>query len=308
MRQIKKLMVATDLTQDSRPAHKAAAVLADKCGADLIVFHLLGELDPKYAVLVEDVSRHMLKDAEDAAATIKSELKSGHQCNIKTVIREGEILEEITKVMQEESVDMMVLGTGAAHTGNPNRLGITAQRIAHKIPCDMLFARTGSEGPWNKIILATDFSNCSGRAFERACKLARQFGASGVTVVHAFDVPQTFHRLGLSEEQVVPKMRKHAEKGLNEWLASNAKHSEGLTVETVIVTGDPAAAVCKEAKSRGSNLVVVGAHGRTASAAVLLGNVAERIIRDAHCSVWTERAEGQGLTFARAIARLMGID
>jgi nucleotide-binding universal stress UspA family protein len=308
MREIKKVMVATDLTPDSKPAHRAAAFLADQCGADLIVFHVLGELDPRYSMLVEDVSRHMLKDAEEAVSAVKQELNSAHKCSIKAVIREGAVLDEISKVMKEESIDMMVLGTGSVHTGHPNRLGITAKRIAHKIPCDMLFARSGSEGPWDKVIVATDFSSCAGVAFGRACKIAREYGAKSLTVVHAFDVPQTFHRLGLSEEQVVPKMRKHAEKGLEEWLADNAKHSEGLEIERVVVTGDPAAAVCKEATARGSNLIVVGAHGRTASAAVLLGNVAERIIRDAPCSVWTERAEGQGLTFAKAIARLMGID
>lgn len=308
MRRIKKIMVATDLTADSNPAHLTAAYLAEKIGASLVIFHVLGDIDPKYEVLISDMASRMRADAEHALDEASTRLNKDYDIEVTTVIREGAVLDELSLALKEFDIDVLVMGTGAVHTGQANRLGLFAKRVAHKIPHDLVFARHGCEGPWHRLLVATDFSSCSGEALERACRIAKHFGIKGFPVVHAFEVPLTFLRVGLDEREVRAKLVAHAQKEMDDWLAHHRTHWEGLDIEKVVLVGKPDVEVVSEATRRSTQLVVVGSHGRTASAAVLLGNVAERILRDAPCSVWAERSEDHGMDFAHAIARIMGIE
>jgi len=308
MRRIKKIMVASDLTPDSNPAHLTAAYLAEKIGAGLVIFHVLGDIDPKYEVLISDMASHMRRSAEEALDEASVKLGKAYDIEVTTVIREGAVVDELAKALQEFDVDILVMGTGAVHTGSPNRLGLFAKRVAHKIPHDMVFARAGCEGPWERLLVATDFSKCSGEALERACRIAKHFGIKGFPVVHGFEIPQTFLRVGLDEREVTAKLIAHANKEMDDFLKHNSAHWAGLQIERVVRVGAPDKIIVEEATRRSTQLVVVGSHGRTASAAVLLGNVAERILRDAPCSVWAERSEDHGMNFAHAIARIMGIE
>lgn len=305
---IKNILVATDLTQDSAPAHTAAAFLAERLGANLVIFHVIGELDQRYEILLNDMAAHMRRAADEAIDAASQVLGRKHKVKITTVVRDGAVVEELAAAIKEHKIDLLVMGTGAVHTGDPHRLGITAKRIAHKIAHDMVFVRPGSEGPWDRIMATTDFSGPSGEALQRACVIAKQFGVKSFPVIHSLVVPETFLRIGLDETDVTNKLKAYAEKEFKEWLAKYSADTKGLTIDPVIRVGSPSEVVVIEARNRNTQLIVVGSQGRTASAAVLLGNVAERIIRDAPCSVWAERTEGAGMTFAKAIARIMGIE
>jgi nucleotide-binding universal stress UspA family protein len=59
----------------------------------------------------------------------------------------------------------------------------------------------------------------------------------------------------------------------------------GLTLESRLRRGDPSHEIVEEAKSWGADLIVVGSHGRTGMQRLLLGSVAEQIVRHAPCSV-----------------------
>ena len=57
----------------------------------------------------------------------------------------------------------------------------------------------------------------------------------------------------------------------------------------VMPLGEPAASVVREAERVGATLIILGSHGRTGMARALLGSVAERVVRHAHCSVLVVR-------------------
>jgi nucleotide-binding universal stress UspA family protein len=63
----------------------------------------------------------------------------------------------------------------------------------------------------------------------------------------------------------------------------------GIQVATVLVEGPPATAVIRVAKRKGAHLIVVGTHGRTGVQRMLMGSVAERIVRLSPCPVLTVR-------------------
>lgn len=130
------------------------------------------------------------------------------------------------------------------------------------------------------ILLATDFSETSQAAAGVALAYARALGAS----VHVLHVAER-------DEQATTALL----------IAETERFGPGVRVTTAIRFGDPAPAIVEYAQSQGIDLIVVGTHGRTGVSRVLLGSVAERVVRSSPCPVLT--VPGRGLRSITAAAR-----
>ncbi len=139
-----------------------------------------------------------------------------------------------------------------------------------------------------KVLCAVDFSAPSRAALTMAADLAQRYGAS-LTVLHVFQLPATLLPEGML---LSPAMVSEHFQAVNGLLDEEKRHAESLgvrTVETALVDGVPWREIVARAKDGGFDLVVVGTHGRTGIRHVLLGSVAERVVRHAHCPVVTVR-------------------
>jgi len=306
---LKKIMVATDFTKEATPALKAAALIAESAEAELVAVHVLEKLDVKYNFLIADIDAKLKAEATKSLDEVVAKLGAKGKVKASTMVRTGAPFEEIASAAISAKADLLVVGCGLPMGKKGSRVGHfgpVANHLAHKLPLDILFARDGSEGPFKRIIAAVDFSRCSKDALERACSLAKACGSKTVTAVHAYSIPDQYYYTGHTRKEVKAQVLAYAEKEAADWMKTVETY--GVKVQMVYVEGAPATAIVKEAVAREAQVVVIGTHGRTASSAVLLGNVAERVIRTAHCSVWAERVEGQSMTFAKAISRLMGLE
>lgn len=119
------------------------------------------------------------------------------------------------------------------------------------------------------ILYPTDFSSYSNQAYFHALGLAEQYGA-GLTVVYVYTPgaedsgDRQFWRGQL--EQVRPT-------------------NPSIPVRHVFLEGDPATEIVRYAAETGFDVVVLGTHGRTGVERLLMGSVAERVMREAPCSV-----------------------
>ena len=143
-----------------------------------------------------------------------------------------------------------------------------------------------------KILVPVDFSPHAERAFRYATTLARRLGAQ-LGLVHVVEDP--FVTGAWNSEIYVPNIPEllqdliaGAERELATLKASDA--AKGLTVETAVITGRPSHTLVEHAKEGGFDLIVMGTHGRTGLAHVVMGSVAERVVRKAPCPVLTVRA------------------
>jgi universal stress protein A len=139
----------------------------------------------------------------------------------------------------------------------------------------------------HSILVPTDFSSSAERALERALQLARMTQAD-VHLLHAYELPM---QTGLGDQAVaIPQdffdqIRDTAQGHLDE--LARKIGVEGIDVQTHLVCDAPMRAILDAAQSIGASLIVMGTHGRTGVAHALLGSVAERTVRLAHCPVMT---------------------
>ena len=141
------------------------------------------------------------------------------------------------------------------------------------------------------ILVATDFSEPSDAALAYGRQLARAFGAR-LTVLHAAEnlSPRAYGSEGFvfiepdSQSQVEAAARQRVRS-----LMSDDDRSE-LRAEAVVVTAlSPAAAIADYARREQIDLIIVGTHGRSGVAHLVMGSVAEHVVRTAPCPVLTVR-------------------
>ena len=137
------------------------------------------------------------------------------------------------------------------------------------------------------ILMPTDFSEPSRRALEYATTLARQLGAS-IHLLHVIYFPiegaASPEGYWVDLTGVRSQMRADAEREIGALAGS----LPGLKVTTQVVEGtNPARAITRVAKERPVQMIVMGTHGRGGVSHLLLGSVAERVVRTATCPVMT---------------------
>ncbi len=145
--------------------------------------------------------------------------------------------------------------------------------------------------PIARIMVPTDFSAASDAALAYARVLAGQMGAS-IHLVHIFDDAFTSGAFVGDGTVMMPvELRQRLEQSAREELASrHAGHAGTLPgSSTVFLMGAPAKRIVEHARKTGADLIVMGTHGRTGLGHLLLGSIAERVVRTATCPVLTTR-------------------
>ncbi len=144
---------------------------------------------------------------------------------------------------------------------------------------------------YRNLLCPVDFSHSSELALRNAAALAKSMGAS-LVVLHVYELPS--HLLPPYGFAIAPELLESARAQAREALERNREQAErlvGAPVAAVLVDDTPWHGVVEYARAHGTDLVVVGTHGRTGVRHALLGSVAERVVRHAPCAVLVVRDE-----------------
>lgn len=143
-----------------------------------------------------------------------------------------------------------------------------------------------------QICVPTDFSECGDYAVQHGAAMARHFNAE-LHIVHVIqDVGEKLkHPDFTGKGTSVVEFLQALEKGATEYLARLATEKEwkNLTVNRLYLYGAPAEQIRRYALDQEIDLLVLGTHGRSGLKHLLLGSVAERIVRTSPCPVLTVR-------------------
>ena len=135
--------------------------------------------------------------------------------------------------------------------------------------------------PIQTILHPTDFSSPSRHAFALACSLAKDHGAR-VIVLHV--VPPA---PAIAMEGFVPPEPESERDRLAEMLWQIVPADPQVRVEHQLSDGNPAREILRVAQEHKCDLIVMGTHGRTGLSRLLMGSVAEHVVRKAACPVLT---------------------
>jgi nucleotide-binding universal stress UspA family protein len=140
--------------------------------------------------------------------------------------------------------------------------------------------------PIQTILCPTDFSSRSNYAFQLGCALARDYGAR-LVVLHVIEPAIVGYPMG----PVVPPpppadYKEKLWEAFRRLQASDPKIRE-LRIDTRTAEGDPTEEICRLAGESACDLIVMGTHGRSGVGRLLMGSVAEQVLRRAPCPVLT---------------------
>ncbi len=145
-----------------------------------------------------------------------------------------------------------------------------------------------------KILYPTDFSERSLVALPLALDLAKHYGAE----FHCLHVVDTENEFFLEGGYIAPliaeypldeeRLRRAAEGHLDKFVAEQMPE-RAFSMKKAVAMGKPFAEIIRYARDEGIDLIVLGTHGHSALASMMLGSVAEKVVRKAPCAVLTVR-------------------
>jgi len=135
------------------------------------------------------------------------------------------------------------------------------------------------------ILFPTDFSDASGYAWKYALLHAGKHKAKLVVVhvIHRMPSDYQFLIVAMTPAQIYDRLEDRAKRKLVR-LKKEAERV-GLRCDTIIRDGQPFVQIIRCAREVRSDMIIIGSHGRTGLAQVLIGSVAEKVVRKAPCSI-----------------------
>ncbi len=141
---------------------------------------------------------------------------------------------------------------------------------------------------WKRICCAVELSEPSRIAMLKAAELARRFEGD-LVLVHVQPFQPSLGTDMLITPQKLDQME-HAElESAMALLREEAERVSGKSVRSEVLSGDPATEILRFVRERGCDVLVVGTHGRKGLTRLVLGSVAEGLVRSAPCSVLVAR-------------------
>ena len=321
MPSLKKILVPVELHENTAPVIHWADFLAQTLDCHIIFLHVNESLEPfKHSLFsdedmgvtptaqVKDLRAAYMQAAQQELTQLAEQCRAG--LSIETALEEGRAPAVILDYSRTHGCDGIVMGTHGKPWYQRFLMGSTAETVlrAATLPVMIVPNATPAEHTpqLTKLLLPTDFSPDSTVGIEWGAYLA-QYGVQEISLCHVIESP--FMEMYKSDEtefdmeQIATESRdhlpriaqpfwEHAEQVSLGKLAALRQRFDDLPAQVELLTRDglPAEMLLTVAAEKNIDLLVIATHGRTGLRHIVLGSVAEKVIRSIGCPVLVVRS------------------
>jgi nucleotide-binding universal stress UspA family protein len=296
MLSIRRVLWPTDRSDETGRAFAHAAALADWHDAALHILHVDTD-DARHSEASFPLSTGRLMsylEGADPPASFDLDALSVEQEKVGG----GKTTDEIVEYAGAEGIDLVVMGTHGRQGVRRLLLGSVTEEVLRTAPCPVLAVRAGTaqSRAWGvrNVLVPTDFSEASDQALLHAKELALTYGAK-ITLLHVVEelvYPPAYGVEGIDFPR--PEVVSRVEDTLAEMARSTIGYEHAM-VEAVV--GNAASSIIDYATEADNpvDLLAIATHGRTGLDRMLMGSVAERVVRQAQRPVFVVKSFGKSL-------------
>ncbi|OGT15008.1 MAG: hypothetical protein A3J49_11335 [Gallionellales bacterium RIFCSPHIGHO2_02_FULL_57_16] len=286
----KAIIVATDFSENAMRAVEQAARLAQEWNAALTLVHVFNDSAWASIKAIYDLGRWAASDpagpARQRLAAICAQLARDFGVTADAEVLAGSASREIYKFVTSRQAGLLVVGEHGENWLRDAVLGGTALKVLEATRIPVLLVRQAAVGPYQRIIIATDFSETATRAARLALEL---FPEARHNLINAYVVPfEARMRMGGAQEEDIRHYREQeylkAARNL-EAFAVDCDYHAAAEFARLALYGYPASVLFEQAQGMGADLIAIGKHGGGAFEERLLGSVTQNVLYHAGCDV-----------------------
>ena len=273
-----RILLATDGSEDSALATRAAVDLNRKTGAELHVVHAWHTVpSPHFESWInsalEQEARELLEEQTKKVEECGGEVTEAH-------LKRDTSHEAITTLADEIGADLIVMGSRGMGPLKRILLGSVSEGVVHHAHVAVLLMRGGEEvWPPSRLVVGEDSSENARRAGKLAVRFAELFGADTL-LVHVVSSQRMILKAGSQGAAAVDEAARQAQE-LLEQTAEEIKDSSVREPQTRVVVGYPALTLTEAAEEEKTTLLVVGSRGLNSIKRTVLGSVSSNVLRTA---------------------------
>jgi nucleotide-binding universal stress UspA family protein len=300
MLKFKKILFPTDFSSCADQAFSHAVYLAREYKAELHMLHASMLFTADYFGYMQDVYLKLRQLAMEHIASVIESHKAEDLKIEKVEKPAASPASFILEYAEENDIDLIIMGTHGRRGFGHLFLGSIAEEVVRLAPCPVFTVREREEpmaaAKLSRILVPIDFSEHSRKALSHAKEIASTYGAR-LQLLHVIEepiYPAFYMAFGIYNPSFLPDLEEESRKELRKLL----EESEGPKVEAdIYVThGRAAFGIIRFAETNGTDLIVTATHGLTGIKHLLIGSVAEKVVRLAPCPVFTLKAFGKKVT------------
>lgn len=302
MKRFKKILVGLDLTAMDEILIQKTVKIAQVLEIEKIYFVHVAKnlaLSEEFASSYPDVMAPQDESIEQDIT--KAVEKAGLPENIAFEVeaKEGNPMETVLKWARVKDVDLIIMGRKREKRGS----GSLSKGTAQKSPCSVLFVSEDYEDKnFDHLMVPIDFSSYSVLSLEVAQGMTND--PDTIKCYHIYEVPAGYTKTGKTFQEFSEIMLQNAKKDYQSFIK---KHGLPAYECIFIQKSDRnrAKILMKAAKNDGVDFIIIGSRGRTNSASLLIGSVAEKLISlNNKIPMLVLKEKGENMRFLEALFRV----
>ena len=278
---LRRLLATTDFSARSELAVQRAALLCRALKAELQLLHVVDDDQPAKVVDQE------IEQATSLLHAMAAKLP-GQSKNVPlSLVKAGDPFQEIVQAADDNDVDLIAMGSHRRRILRDVFVGTTIERVMRTGHHPVLMVNKKPESSYRRVVVATDMSAASANALSTAKSLGLLDGAY-VSLVHAFEPLAKGMMIYANVER--EKIEEHVAHEATETRRRLVDFVDKLKLDDLrydlrLVEGPTFRTIKEFVDQEQPDLLVIGTRGLTGVKRILLGSVADAILRGIECDI-----------------------